>query len=462
MDNSTEQHTPGLPPAKPRNRLKLTMWAAADKSLPMVYGVAVVILPLGLGLLDKEQWGIWSVFQMLFLVFSLLGDFFLLQPMVKLCTEHNAVERPIITAGAFLYTAFSLLCALPVALVPDLFSNLFKLGTDGTVVLSLILLTTFATIPRNIAIRILQIDYRITRIFILDLAYFGAFVGLMIYGWSAGNFSNAQDMVWYNLTALVLSSLTGIVLCWRELRPDLSHLYDSTRQIIRIGIHQGGTGLMTIVQQQADIAIVSGMRGSAAVGIYNAARIFFRVFEALRDAGQLLLVPVTSNAYSQKNTEKVQDITVLATAALVLMLFPALTILILTAPLFLPLLLPEFSSAVDEFQWLMGSGFAMPFIIVPSAVLLGIGHTRDLFLGMLVGTGVLVGAGLMITYLLGPVGMAIGVFLGNATLAILLTQRMNRYIEFSVRGVFKRSRGLGSVLRSRARDFRGSLGKNPS
>lgn len=448
-------------PAKSKSRLHLTFWAGADKALPMVYGVAVVLLPLGLGLISTSQWGVWSVFQMLFLVISLLGDFFLLQPMVKLCTEHEAIQRPIVTAGAGLYTAFSLLLALPVALAPEFTAGILKTGTTGAEIFTWMLLTVLSTIPRNIAIRILQIDYQITHIFLLDLAYFGGFVGLMLYGWQNNTFDTAGDMVQYNLIALVFSSIVGIILCARKLVPAFNGTARATRQIIDLGVHQGGTGLMTIVQQQADIVIVSGTRGSAAVGVYNAARIFFRVFEALRDAGQLLLVPVTSNAYSQKNTDKVQDITVLATAALVLILFPLTVVLILSAPLFIPVLLSDFASAVDEFQWLMASGFAMPFVIVPSAVLLGIGQSKDLFRGMLMGTVVLVGSGTALTYMFGEVGMAAGVFLGNLTLALLLTQRMNRYIEFSLKGVLKRSRGLGSLARERVKEFRGSLGKTP-
>lgn len=451
-----------IQPTKSKSRLHLTFWAGADKALPMIYGVAVVFLPLGLGLISTSQWGVWSVFQMLFLVISLLGDFFLLQPMVKLCTEHEAVQRPIITAGSGLYTAFSLLLALPVALAPEFTAGILKTGTTGAEIFTWMLLTVLSTIPRNIAIRILQIDYQITRIFLLDLAYFGGFVGLMLYGWQNNSFDTAGDMVQYNLIALILSSIVGIVLCARKLIPSFNGAARATRQIVDLGVHQGGTGLMTIVQQQADIVIVSGTRGSAAVGVYNAARIFFRVFEALRDAGQLLLVPVTSNAYSQKNTDKVQDITVLATAALVLLLFPLTVVLILSAPIFIPIILSDFASAVDEFQWLMASGFAMPFVIVPSAVLLGIGQSRDLFRGMFMGTVVLVGSGTALTYLFGEVGMAAGVFLGNLTLALLLTQRMNRYIEFSLKGVLKRSRGLGSLARERIREFRGSPGKNSS
>jgi O-antigen/teichoic acid export membrane protein len=97
----------------------------------------------------------------------------------------------------------------------------------------------------------------------------------------------------------------------------------------------------------------------------------------------------------------------------------------------------------------MAGGFVMPFVIVPSAVLLGIGHTRDLFRGTLVGTLVLVFGGLILTWFWGAAGMAAGVFCGTVVTAILLTRRMNRYVPFTFRSVLKRSRSFGPIVRRR-------------
>src|SRR5206468_3135765 len=117
------------------------------------------------------------------------------------------------------------------------------------------------------------------------------------------------------------------------------------------------------------------------------------------------------------------EVTELATAALVVLLVPLTIALVVGAPFVVPLIIPRFPEAVDEFQWLMANGFAMPFVIVPSAVLLGIGHTRDLFRGTLIGTVVLVLGGVVLTWFFGSVGMAMAVFLGTAVTAFLLTRR---------------------------------------
>jgi O-antigen/teichoic acid export membrane protein len=424
----------------------LAFWAGADKALPMLYGVAMVVITLRI--LREEQSAIWAIFQTIFMVISLMADFFVLQPMVKISAERDDDPRPIITASSVLYTGFSLgLALLVVALAPVVAHLLKQPGSAeaftwmGWLVLS--------TVVRNIAIRILQVHYRIIAIFVVDLAYFATLIGLMIHGMIDGTFDTATDLIDYNLISFGLSSLVGVIYCFRLLRPTFRGFSESTRRVLDLGIHQGGTGVLTVAQQQIDILIVSGMRGALASSTFFAAKTFYRFFDAIRDAAQLLLVPATSRAYSQERIEAVEEVTELATAAMVVLLVPLSIVLIVAAPIIVPIVIPKFPEAVDEFQWLMASGFAMPFVIVPSAVLLGIGHTRDLFRGTLLGTVALVLGGLALTWFFGAAGMAAGVFIGTVVTAIFLTQRMNRYVPFTFRTVLRRSRSFGPMLRRR-------------
>jgi O-antigen/teichoic acid export membrane protein len=338
--------------------------------------------------------------------------------------------------------------ALLVVLLAPVLGRVFKTpyASDAFALMGWLVLSN---IIRNITIRILQINYRIVAIFMVDLAYFGGVVGLMAFQAHRGRFNTAYDLIDYNLISFAASSLLGVLLASRLAIPTSKDFRHSIGRLLELGIHQGGTGLLTVLQQQSDIAIVSGVRGGAAAGVYNAARTFYRFFEALRDAAQLLLVPATSRAYSQERMEAVQEVTELATAALVTLLVPMSLGLILLAPFIAPIILPKYPEAVDEFQWLMATGFAMPFVIVPSAVLLGIGHTRDLFRGTLIGTFALVFGGLVLTYFLGTLGMSIGVFMGTTVTALFLTRRMDRYVHFTFGSVLRRSRSFGPLVRKR-------------
>ncbi|MEO6049654.1 MAG: oligosaccharide flippase family protein [Candidatus Kapaibacterium sp.] len=426
--------------------LWLAVWAAADKALPMLYGVAVVVVAMQA--LHTDEWGAWTIFNALFLVISMIGDFFVLQPMVKIATEGNADPRPVITSSFLVYSIFSMILALAVVLLAAPLAHLMKTPiVEGPFrMMGWIVLTN---IVRSHVIRVLQITYRIVSIFFVDVIYFAGLIVLMWLGWRAGTFRSSMDLVHYNLISFTASSLLGIILAFPSLLPTMKDFRVTMRRLLSLGAHQGGTGLLTVLQQQSDVLIVSGMRGGKAAGVYGAAKTFYRFFDSVRDAAQLLLVPATSRAYSQERIEAVEEVTELATAALVALMFPLSLGLIVLAPWIVPMVLKNFPEAVDEFQWLMGTGFVMPFVIVPSAVLLGIGHTRDLFRGTLIGTAVIIIGGCILTWFLGSAGMAIGVLMGTIVTAILLTRRMNRYVTFTFRTVLRRSRSFGPLVKKR-------------
>jgi len=429
-----------------KSPLWLAVWAAADKGLAVLYGVASILITMRV--LDKDEWGAWTIVSVIFMVISMLGDFFVLQPMVKIASESRTDPRPVITASLIIYTLFNILLGLIVVLLAGPLAALVKtpIVADSFRLMGWLVVTN---IIRTLAIRVLQIDYRIIAIFIVDFVYFGGLVALMILGAAAGTLHTSVDMVNYNIIAFIASSVLATVFAFRLLVPTFDHFRPSARRLLHLGMHQGGTGILTVLQQQSDVLIVSAIRGGWAAGIYGAARTFYRFFDSLRDAAQLLLVPATSRAYAQEKIAAVEEITELSTAAMVALMFPLTLGLILLAPWIIPIVLPKFPEAIDEFQWLMGNGFAIPFVIIPSVVLLGMGHTRDLFRGTLIGTTVLIFGGAVLTWFFGAAGMAAGVLCGTTVTAVLLTRRMNRYVPFTFRTVLRRSRSFGPIVRQR-------------
>lgn len=436
--------------------LWLAVWAAADKGLAMLYGIASILITMRT--LDKDEWGAWTIYSVVFMVITMLGDFFLLQPMVKIAAESRDDPRPVITSSLLLYTAFSLVLAALVMLFATPFATLMKapMVADSFKLMGWMVLTN---IVRSHSIRVLQIHYRIVAIFFVDLIYFAGLIVLMMMGMANGSLSTSVDMVEYNIVAFGASSLLGVGLAFRLMMPTFHRLADSTRRLLRLGIHQGGTGVLTVLQQQSDVLIVSAIRGGTAAGVYGAARTFYRFYDSMRDATQLLLVPATSRAYAQERMEAVEEITELATAAMMALMFPLTLGVIIAAPWVLPLILPKFPEAIDEFQWLIANGFVIPFVIVPSVVLLSIGHTRDLFRGTLIGTVTIIVTGATLTWFYGGVGMAGGVLFGTTVTAVLLTRRMNRYVPFTFRTVLRRSRSFGPIVRRRLAEFQFPLRK---
>ncbi|MBL0332510.1 MAG: hypothetical protein IPP08_02475 [Chlorobiota bacterium] len=438
--------------------LWLAFWAGADKVLPLIYGVAMVLIPLKT--LPQNEWAIWTVTQMIFMIISIVADFFVLQPMVKLGSETKSGIAPLIVASTIIYTLFCLTVTWVVILFALPLETLFK-TPNLSFAFPIMALMILSTIIRNISIRILQIFYRIATIFIVDLAYFLPIVWLMYWGYSNNKLNNAELLINYNYYAFILSSLCGFFVCTPDIIRSLksktnnvrtririkNEFITSFKKIIQIGIHQGGTGILTVLQQQGDVAIVSAIRGGTVAGIYNAARLFYRTFDAIRDAVQLLLVPAVSRANSTGKHESVEAKAILATALLFVFFLPITVSLIFLAPVIVDTIMPKYSTAVHEFQWLFTSGVAMPFIIVPSAVLLGIGKSKELFYGTLIGTIILLLSGIILTWFEGSVGMAQGVSIGTFATAILLTQKMNEQIHFTLKSVLKQSKRLPAIFK---------------
>lgn len=444
--NSPPDGTSAQSAQQQRSPLRLAIWAAADKALPVLYGIAVILIAVQT--LPKVEWGAWTIFSVVFMVISLMGDFFVLQPMVKIAAEHAANPNPTVAAGFLLYSLMSLALGGLIVFFAEPLALIVK-TPESVPSFRLMLWIVMANVVRSHAIRVLQINYRIISIFMVDLVYFAGLILLMVVGWRNNSFKAATDLVEYNIIAFVASSALGLILGMRESRLEFRNIRQATHRLVRMGLHQGGTGILTVLQQQSDVLIVGGMRGGRAAGVYGAARTFYRFFDSVRDAAQLLLVPATSRAFSQERIEAVEEITELATAALVVVMIPLTIAMIFLAPAIVPAVLPQFPEAVDEFQWLMATGLVAPFVIVPSAVLLGIGHTRDLFRGTLIGAVVLVVAGTVLTWFLGSVGMAAGVLAGTTVTALLLAQRMNRYVHFTFASVLRRSRSFGPLVRRR-------------
>jgi hypothetical protein len=203
-------------PKRKMTPLWLAIWAAADKALPMIYGVSLILIPLRIW--PKEQWEIWTIFQMIFMVISMLGDFFVLQPMVKIASEHDHDSRPVITAASVLYTVFSIVLAVPVVLLAGTLGRILKTpyASEAFTFMGWLVLSN---IIRNITIRILQINYRIAGIFFVDLAYFATVVGLMAWSASHGTLKTSYNLIDFNLISFAISSLIGLALANRLALP---------------------------------------------------------------------------------------------------------------------------------------------------------------------------------------------------------------------------------------------------
>src|SRR5512140_3740902 len=80
------------------------IWGAADKALPVVYGLGYVLLVIRV--LPEEEFGNWVLIQEIFLLISGLATAFALTPLLKYAAEAGGDHRDTLTAALLLNAGF--------------------------------------------------------------------------------------------------------------------------------------------------------------------------------------------------------------------------------------------------------------------------------------------------------------------------------------------------------------------
>ena len=145
------------------------IWGLADKGLPVVYGVAFVVLVIRV--LAEEEFGNFVLVQEIFLVITGLAQGFALQPLLKFAAEENSDNSGIVSAGFMLNGAFTLLCALLIILVREPLSAMLN-SPELAPLLLYVPAMLIASLMRNFTLVLLQTRFMIKEIFWIDAVHF--------------------------------------------------------------------------------------------------------------------------------------------------------------------------------------------------------------------------------------------------------------------------------------------------
>ena len=281
-----------------REHLDKGIWAIADKALLLLYGFAIIIVVIGV--LPESEWGAFSLFQSIFLIICVLSDSIFLQPMVKFASEHEAEVEEVLAASFNLYVLVMLISGACFAYFAEPCARLFASPELGAMLPWLPLLLVL-NIFRNVGIRYLQINYRISNIFWVDLSFFGSITLMTILAHSLGIFHSAMDFMQINLIGGALSSLVAIIYSRKAFfaMPLLKVPRIEYVKLLSFAKFQAGTSALLTVQQWADVLVV-GVYAPAYVALYSAAKTLYRFFDAVREGATLLIVPIASRLHTKR------------------------------------------------------------------------------------------------------------------------------------------------------------------
>jgi len=285
------------------------------------------------------------------------------------------------------------------------------------------------------------------KIFWLDVLYYGVVIGIIVLYVSRNEMHEPIKMVYANVWGAVCSSLLGAAFAWKKLFIRRAHK-ESYNKIYKLGIYQGGTGGLLAVQTQMDGILVGLIRTPTDVAIYQVAKTFYRAFEAIRDGVGLIILPMASRYYAEKDQPSLIAMCEKIIFFLLLIIIPAAAILIIGGQFLFDFIYQgKYDSSVIVFRIFTVGALALPFMIIGLNVLLGIGQTRPLFRITLLNTIIFLGLLVALTIPFGSMGAAIALTASSLLYAAACMRGTQIFIPISMRGIISRTDDLKHFLR---------------
>lgn len=423
------------------------IWGAADKALPVFYGLGYVALVIRV--LPEIELGNFALIQTLFLVISGLANGFALQPLLKFASEQRDDKEKLIGTSLILNLGFVLLCSLLVVVFSRQIAGLLNSAAlDGLLWYIPALLA--ASFIRNFALVLLQSRLRIQQVFWTDAVHFvGAIV--LVYGWSKLHlFDSALDLVWINLISLAASSIVGLIFCRGLFRV----VWNPTIEYFQLFWHYGkfvlGGILSYLFYSNADYFFLSAFSGPAQVGVYNAVKTFVRIFDTMQQVIQMFVLPGTSRLSSIGDTRALKAMTEKAICFGTIALLPILVLFIgLAYPLMDIVSDGRFTDAAPLLQLFGLLALSTAANAVSSNVLLGLGKAREGFYLSIILLAVSTACYVVVVPIWGALGATVGYLASSALLTWLTVRKVQQFVPFTLIEVVGRVHDVTAFLKTR-------------
>lgn len=425
--------------------LRTGVWGLADKALPLVYGLGFVVLVIRV--LPEADFGNFVLLQELFLVITALATAIALQPMLKFASEDGGTARGVISAAMLLHIAFLVVGGTLLLLLRAPVGELFKSDMLADLLLYLPALLA-ASLLRNVALVLLQAEFRFREVFIVDALHFlGAPVLVWVYS-RLHLFDSAVDLVMITIISLSLSSAAGLFFARLRLTAVALPSSADIRRVWDYGVYSLGGNLSYLVTTRADTFFLSAFSGPVAVAVYNAAKVFARVFDMIPQVVQMFVLPVTSRLSSRGEMNQLQSLAEKAVSFTTIATIPAMLIFLFAPTLLCDILYDgRYYEAVPVLRIFALLGLVVPLYAVGSSILMGLGDAKTAFqLGIQMLILSLLGY-LVLIPLFGAPGAAAAYAMATAVVAVTTTLRLRRHVLLTPRNIMRRERDVRNFFR---------------
>lgn len=343
-------------------------WTAVDKLLFILYGFVTIIQIKVTN--DTAAYGLFTMLTALQTWIFIVSDGSALQGIIQFGMDKG--NRPKVnTISGVLHISVVMGFSVLIALLHSVLATMFNEPRIAQVALWLPVYCLL-TIPRSFCLKLLLRDLQMKQIFWVNFSWFGTMSVLTLWLIVNGSLSNplTSSIDKFHLlsliafTGMLVSSVTAVVLSRGLLGFGMSGEI-TFKDIITFGLPQAGVSTThNIVRQLDGFLLLYFFHDAGAVGVYNAAKTLYRVFETAMDAISSLVYPGIIRLINQN---KINELTILMSKAVSFTLVSAVAIVIileLGLTEYLVGFIPKFQGAVSQFNLMILSGLFLPFTLM--------------------------------------------------------------------------------------------------
>lgn len=398
-----------------RKHLGILSWTAGDKLLFLGYGL---VTWLQIRALSPEEYGLAAQLLTLQAWIAIVAEGSLLQSIIQY--GHTETSRAHANFWALvLHALFTLGVAGLIVVLRVPLAALFN-EPRFTAVATILPFYCFLGIPRSYALKLLQRELRVRDVFLTNAVWLGTSAAMTLSMLVRGTLRTFDDIALIACSAMGAGSIAGIILARDQLVwSRIGNLRISS--ILRFSFPQALMMAMATSIRQLDIFLVQLFFSTRAAGVYNAAKMLYRVFETGADAAVWLMYPVAVRMLHDDDRRHLLRI-LIAKALVLQILIAAIALIVLYAggtPLLVGFLGVQYGDTVMIFNVMAIGALFLPFTMLQS-VLLAL-HRVDRLLAITT-TGVV--AALLAYFSVGALDVlwliGCGVAVYAATVAILL------------------------------------------
>lgn len=411
------------------------LWAFADKSLPVLYGVGFILLVIRV--LPPEEYGLYVLVQTIFLILFTFAHSISLQPMLKFVAEGEHNER-YITAGTLLHVLFFLATLTVLWLTREPFAKILNAEKLADMIFYVPLLVA-ASLARNVIMILLQAKFRIREIFWIDVVhYLGS---LLLLALVADTLSSAEQVLQINVLTFFLSSVLALLMGRGLLKFSTRGIGQTFVTLWDFAKYSFASNAGYAATAQIDSFVLSWYYGPVAVATYNAAKVFYRAYDIVTQVIQTFVMPASSKFAADGNRTALRVMFEKAILFTSVVLIPCSLGLIILAPTIIDLFYgTKYDEAVGVLRILALASFAVPWLGTISSLMIGSGQLRLLFRMILIFLVVTI-VGLLISVPLWNIQGAAWALVGSQwIMTIVLAVGLHRsgLVQVHLRGILSR------------------------